>query len=237
MKKVAVVFAAGQGKRFNVNNKVPSHKSLLPIGNSSVIEVIIHFLLQVDGLEKIIVVTGYQMHLFQFLEKKYSKVVLVPNSCFARHKTGCALLKVKKFLLEADFAYLIAGDAVCYTNYFLDLQSINSMAAVYLPKAKKKHNLFYKFNAKKEIIGFQSNLETGYVLGEFSTLTKSWIKQIFTSQTSTYFSTREVYEILFDVAMKHRIKVVMKTLKIPGPADIDYYADWEAVKQIFVNKD
>lgn len=236
MKKVAIIFAAGQGQRFLPLPAGTKHKSLLILKNKTLIEHTIEYLLTDQTIAKIVIVVGAKKTTFNFLATKYSQVVLVTNACFAKHRTGCALLRVKKYFVNADTVFLIAGDIVCYYNYFASLTHRNLMAAS--PRSKTVSaptQLYYQIDAQKTIVGITNQPESLYLVGEFSVLTKNWIQAIEQSfaQHQKHLPSQEIYQILINTAQKAGIKPQLHLLRLPGPADIDTFKDWEKVQQVF----
>ena len=234
MTKIAIIFAAGQNQRFFPLPEGVKHKSLLFLAGKTLIEHTINYLLKIKDLSQIIVVVGAEKQSFQFLLSKYPQLVLVFNSCFDCHRSGCALLSIKNYLLKANQAIFVAGDIVCYQNYFLHCQNINTMAAVIPSPNSHQNKLFYHLNSQQEIIKIDHRFSP-YLVGEFSTLNKDWIASIYRIffDHQQHFANQEIYQILLKSALKNNIKVKMHLLHLPGPSDVDDWEDWKRVEKLF----
>lgn len=236
MNKIAIIFAAGQGKRFSFLPFGIKHKSLLIVKKRTLIEHTINNLLLITNLNKIIIIVGYEKEAFQFLLKKYPQVILVTNLCFAYHRTACALLRIKKYLLKAHLAFFITGDMVCYRNYFLEISNnLNTMVAIKPNQFVNSNSLYYRVNSQNEIIAIQRQFEPGtYLLGEFSFLKYDWInaiRKMFTKHQK-HLPFQDVYQVLMNARLKYNITVKMHLLDLPGPSDVDSLIDWEQVQKI-----
>lgn len=236
MRKIAVIFAAGQGKRFVPLPSGIKHKALLFLAGKTLIEHTITYLLKVPNLKRIIIVTGAQRKSFLFLLNKYPNLTILSNLCFARHLSACALLRVKKYLLRADLTFLITADMVCYRNYFDNLVNVNGMAAIISSKQDQQQRLYYHVNVNKEIVAIHNWADqTPYQLGEFSTLKKDWVQSIyqFFQSGQKHCPDQEIYQILLRSALKNGLKLKMHLLKVPGPSDVDTLSDWEEIQRVF----
>ena len=105
----AIILAAGMGTRLRPIT-LTTPKSLIKIGNETLIERQIHFLRE-KGIDEIIIVTGHLAEKFEFLKDKY-QVTLVHNDKYAIYNNFYTMYLVKQYLSNT---YVIDAD-----NYLVD---------------------------------------------------------------------------------------------------------------------
>jgi len=133
--KVAVIFAAGQGKRLHSLTK-KTHKSLIKIDGTPLIEHLINNLLQLKNLQEIIVITGYKHENFLYLQNKYNSLKIIYNENYLQDQSAFALTLLPKEIFNHDL-FLISGDFVMKSNCFTDDINDNVMAAMERTSDKK----------------------------------------------------------------------------------------------------
>ena len=100
----AIILAAGMGTRLRPIT-LTTPKSLIKIGNETLIERQIHFLRE-KGIDEIIIVTGHLAEKFEFLKDKY-QVTLVHNDKYAIYNNFYTMYLVKQYLSNT---YVIDAD-------------------------------------------------------------------------------------------------------------------------------
>jgi len=117
MIKQGVILASGLGSRFN-SEGVKEPKLLLPVGGVPLIERIIT-LMQLAGIEKIVVVVGYRgSQIIDYVNKRELQgVVFVENKEFDK-KNGISLLRSKE-ALDLDSPFLLSMSDHIFSNDFL----------------------------------------------------------------------------------------------------------------------
>tara|TARA_B100000941_G_C28505040_1_gene556748 strand:- start:194 stop:1402 length:1209 start_codon:yes stop_codon:yes gene_type:complete len=178
----AVIFVGGLGTRLGkITKKIP--KPLIKVNNKPFIEHLIYFFSK-QGIEEIILLTGYKKNLFK---KKYHKKIFFQKTkviCCGESKplgTGGALLNAKKFL--NDYFYLCNGDT--YFDFNLQDLKLNMKknSLIKLAIAKKKGNKnrysYLSFN-KNKMLSFSSNIATnsGYINSGYYFVNKKILKKI-----------------------------------------------------------
>lgn len=118
----AVILAAGVGLRMREVAR-NGHKALLPIGNITIIERTIQYLLEAS-IEDITIVTGHRRELFEPFKKKYG-VQLVYNRKYSLNNN---LHSLELVLDRIGDTFIIHADVVLYKNIF---------------KTKEEHTMFY----------------------------------------------------------------------------------------------
>jgi len=100
----AVILAAGVGSRIRPLTE-NTHKSLLNIGNKTILERMVDGILD-TGIEEIIAVTGYRAEeIKQFLHESYPKVSFrfIHNEYYIETNTGYSLLLTKQAVGDDEF--------------------------------------------------------------------------------------------------------------------------------------
>jgi len=126
--KIAIIFAAGAGKRLNPLTKT-IHKSLIKINELPLIEHLINNLVVLKTLKRIFVITGYRQEDFLYLKSKYSNLSLIFNKHYEKYDSAYVLSLLPKNVFENDL-FFISGDFVMKENCFNDKINDNVMAAL-----------------------------------------------------------------------------------------------------------
>lgn len=103
-----IILAAGQGLRLREQHTLP--KGFICISNNTLIEESIK-ILRYYGINKILIVTGYQADCYQTLQRKFDDIQLVYNSEYSQSGSLYSWFLAKDFikhdflLLESDIVY------------------------------------------------------------------------------------------------------------------------------------
>lgn len=218
--KVAVIFAAGQGKRLNPLTK-KTHKSLIKINGTPLIEHLINNLLQLKTLKEIIIITGYKHEKFLYLQDKYQNLKIIFNENYWQYQSAFALTLLPKEILNNDL-FLISGDFVMKTNCFNDNINDNVMAA--MERTSDKEDWSYQLNIKGNIIDIiQSNNLDSLLASEWVHITHQWAAQIANHLTNsdelTILKTTMIGKYLINRSIKDQIFL--------KPYLIDYHNFWD----------
>lgn len=147
----AIILAAGMGTRLRPIT-LTTPKSLIKIGNETLIERQIHFL-QEKGINEIIIVTGYLAEKFEFLKDKY-QVTLVHNDKFNIYNNFYTMYLVKEYLSNT---YVIDAD-----NYLTDnFLSNNLETSTYFSAYKTNFKQEWVLHANKDFFVTDITIEDG----------------------------------------------------------------------------
>lgn len=232
--KVAVIFAAGQGTRLNPLTK-KTHKSLIKINGTPLIEHLINNLLQLKTLKEIIVITGYKHEEFLYLQDKYKNLKLINNEEYLQYQSAYALTLLPKEVFNHDL-FLISGDFVMKSNCFNDKINDNVMAA--MKRDSEKKDWSYQLNIKGNIINLiQSDDPDNLVASEWVHITKNWAKAIF-NHLNAYgemeiLKTTMIGKYLITRSIKDRILLKPYLIDYHDFWDLDDKADLERIKTDF----
>ena len=109
----AIIIAAGMGTRLNpITLSTP--KPLVKIFGKPMIEKSIEYLLQ-EGIEEIVIVTGYMKDKFEYLRDKYKEVKLIYNPKYKEYNNIYSFYLVREFLKDS---YILDGDIYLTRNIF-----------------------------------------------------------------------------------------------------------------------
>ena len=109
----AIIIAAGVGTRLNPLT-LSTPKPLIKIFGKPMIEKNIEYLLQ-EGIEEIVIVTGYMKDMFEYLRDKYKKVKLIYNPKYKEYNNIYSFYLVREFLKDS---YILDGDIYLTRNIF-----------------------------------------------------------------------------------------------------------------------
>ncbi|MDO4731345.1 MAG: NTP transferase domain-containing protein [Clostridia bacterium] len=125
----AIILVAGMGTRISEISK-DSHKALLPIDNKPNIERTIEYLKEY-GVNDIVLVTGHNGHLFEYLKDKYG-CKLIYNEHYKDYNNMYSFYKAYEFFGDS---LVIDGDVVFFKNIF-----VNSDTSLYYTTLRDKGN-------------------------------------------------------------------------------------------------
>ena len=150
----AIILAAGKGRRLKKTFDKP--KCLIRLSNGETILERICRILRKNGIEKIIVVTGYKKQLIDQEQIKNIKTVFFPK--FSKTNNLQTLLSVKKFI-NGEFLCLF-GDIVFDENIIKDLISIKKRHILLAVRKKKILQDTMRVRVKKKKISEIGNQVT-----------------------------------------------------------------------------
>lgn len=218
--KVAIIFAAGQGKRLNSLTK-KIHKSLIKIDGMPLIEHLINNLLQIKNLKEIIIITGYKHESFLYLQNKYQNLKIIYNENYLQDQSAFALTLLPKTVFNDDL-FLISGDFVMKTNCFTDDINDNVMAA--MERTTNKKDWSYQLNVKGNIIDIIESDNYDYLLAsEWVHITKSWATKI----AHQLANPNELKILKSTMIGKYLINRSIKDQILLKPYLIDYHNFWD----------
>lgn len=232
--KVAIIFAAGAGKRLNPLTQT-IHKSLIKIDEQPLIEYLIQNLQTLKSLKEIIIITGYRHEDFLYLKNKYQNLKLIFNPYYQEYNTAYVLSLLPKEIFNHDI-FIISGDFVMKKNCFNDEINQNVMAA--LKRNNPKEDWSYKLNQSGNIIGLEKNTSLNSLLAsEWSHLTAQWNKKIIsfldnTEETEKLKQTM-IGQYLIDCSKRDKIDLKPYLLEYNNFWDLDSIRDLERIKKYF----
>ncbi|BDD39138.1 NTP transferase domain-containing protein [Streptococcus ruminantium] len=143
----AIILAAGMGTRLRPLT-LTTPKSLIKIGDETLIERQIRFLKEVN-IDEIIVVTGYLSEKFHFLEDKYG-VRLVYNDKYDVYNNLYTMYLVREYLRDA---YVIDADNYLSKNFLHNTMQRSTYFSAYKTNFKNEWLLKCNFdNLVEEIV-------------------------------------------------------------------------------------
>ncbi|MDQ8765816.1 NTP transferase domain-containing protein [Streptococcus ruminantium] len=143
----AIILAAGMGTRLRPLT-LTTPKSLIKIGDETLIERQIRFLKEVN-IDEIIVVTGYLSEKFHFLEDKYG-VRLVYNDKYDVYNNLYTMYLVREYLRDA---YVIDADNYLSKNFLHNTMQQSTYFSAYKTNFKNEWLLKCNFdNLVEEIV-------------------------------------------------------------------------------------
>lgn len=232
--KVAIIFAAGAGRRLNPLTKT-IHKSLVNVDGLPLIEYLIKNLLTLKTLKQIIIITGYKRNDFLYLKDKYPKIIFVDNPYYIEYESAYALSLLPKETFNHDL-FFISGDFVMKENCFNDNINDNVMAA--LKRENNKEDWSYKLNQKGAIIGLEKNTDINSLLAsEWSHITQEWSQKIiasFNSQSEiATLKTTMIGQYLINRSIKDNMPLKPYLLPYNSFWDLDNEYDLARIKKYF----
>lgn len=232
--KVAIIFAAGAGKRLNPLTKT-IHKSLIKIDDLPLIEYLIKNLLTLNTLKEIIIITGYRKEDFLYLQDKYPKIKLIVNQYYEKYDSAYVLTLLPKETFDNDL-FFISGDFVMKKNCFNDNINNNVMAA--LKRVNTKNDWSYQLNQEGNIIGIIRTHDINSLLAsEWSHITKSWGQKIITTlndqQEIELLKTTMIGQYLINRSIKDHVNLKPYLLEYNSFWDLDSEYDLARIKKYF----
>lgn len=232
--KVAIIFAAGQGKRLNPLTK-KTHKSLIKIDGTPLIEHLINNLLQLKALKEIIIITGYKHEKFLYLQDKYLNLKIIFNENYLQYQSAFALTLLPKEIFNDDM-FLISGDFVMKSNCFNDDINDNVMAA--MERVSDKQDWSYQLNIKGNIIDIiQSNNLDSLLASEWVHITHQWAEKIVSHLTNSdeleILKTTMIGKYLINRSIKDQIFLKPYLIDYHNFWDLDDKNDLERIKKDF----
>lgn len=235
--KLAIIFAAGAGKRLNPLTKT-IHKSLIKIDEVPLIEYLIDNLLTLKTLKEIIVITGYKHEDFLYLKDKYPKLKLINNQYYDQYDSAYVLSLLPKDIFEHDL-FFISGDFIMKENCFNDEINDNVMAA--MKRVNTKNDWSYQLNQEGNIVGITRTHDINSLLAsEWSHITKEWSNTIAASlnndQELVVLKKTMLGQYLINRSLKDKIILKPYLLEYNDFWDLDDEHDLERIKKYFHTK-
>lgn len=238
----AIILAAGEGRRLRpLTDKIP--KALIEIGGASLISFQLKTLARF-GIQKVVIVGGYQ---FQILQKEITKlkkiskyppvIKIIKNNHFNKYGDAYSLLLAQRFFCSSDFI-IINSDLFFHPNILRKLLDIKISNII----AVQKHNcaeeeMKVKIDKNKNVRIINKDLPTNKAHGEYIGLAKfsSDCGRLLSSALKTVIQKN--HEAYHEDAIQDLIDKKMLNLKIldtgKWPAiEIDFPADLKRARQL-----
>lgn len=232
--KVAIIFAAGLGKRLSPLTK-KTHKSLIKINKLPLIEYLIKNLQNLQTLKEIIIITGYRHEDFLYLKEKYHNLKLIFNQYYDQYNSAYVLSLLPKETFENDI-FIISGDFIMKENCFNDNINNNVMAA--LKRVNNKNDWSYKLNEKGNIIAIEKNNDINSLLAsEWSHINSQWSKKIAANLNNkkeiSVLKTTMIGQYLINNSIENNINLKPYLLEYNNFWDLDDIHDLKRIKKYF----
>jgi ADP-glucose pyrophosphorylase len=226
----AVILCGGLGKRLRpLTNSIP--KPLLPVGNSTVLEIIINYLIK-NNFKKIIIATRYKTEKFELLlprlKKIYKKITFILNE--EKKKLGtCGPVKYAEKMLPQKFL-VINGDIITNLNVKKLFKNFINSKDKFLAVSKDIITPF-EFGKiiikKKKIIRIQEKPSTkNTIIAGIYLLDKICLKYI---PVNTYYGMDNLIKFF----LKKKIPLSTHLMKNEFWLDIGRQSDYEKIKKKF----
>lgn len=226
----AVILCGGLGKRLRpLTNSIP--KPLLPVGNSTVLEIIINYLIK-NNFKKIIIATRYKTEKFELLlprlKRIYKKITFILNE--EKKKLGtCGPVKYAEKMLPQKFL-VINGDIITNLNVKNLFKNFINSKDKFLAVSKDIITPF-EFGKiiikKKKIIQIQEKPSTkNTIIAGIYLLDKICLKYI---PVNTYYGMDDLIKFF----LKKKISLSTHLMKDEFWLDIGSQSDYEKIKKKF----
>jgi NDP-sugar pyrophosphorylase family protein len=226
----AVILCGGLGKRLRpLTNSIP--KPLLPVGNSTVLEIIINYLIK-NNFKKIIIATRYKTEKFELLlprlKRIYKKITFILNE--EKKKLGtCGPVKYAEKMLPQKFL-VINGDIITNLNVKNLFKNFINSKDKFLAVSKDIITPF-EFGKiiikKKKIIRIQEKPSTkNTIIAGIYLLDKICLKYI---PVNTYYGMDDLIKFF----LKKKISLSTHLMKNEFWLDIGRQSDYEKIKKKF----
>ena len=226
----AVILCGGLGKRLRpLTNSIP--KPLLPVGNSTVLEIIINYLIK-NNFKKIIIATRYKTEKFELLlprlKRIYKKITFILNE--EKKKLGtCGPVKYAEKMLPQKFL-VINGDIITNLNVKKLFKNFINSKDKFLAVSKDIITPF-EFGKiiikKKKIIRIQEKPSTkNTIIAGIYLLDKICLKYI---PVNTYYGMDNLIKFF----LKKKIPLSTHLMKNEFWLDIGRQSDYEKIKKKF----
>ena len=233
--KTAVVVAAGLSSRlYPLTEKMP--KCLLSIGKETIIGRNLR-ILKDNGIEKIIIVTGYKKHLIEEVVSGHAKTVFNPYYKYCNNMGS--LYAAKALLNDEPFLYL-HGDVV-YTESLMHhfLANVNAKNAIELAvDFKETDEEAMKVRVDRDNILIESNKEIplnesagewiGLAVINNPTVVFDYIEQALVEEYLTVYDT-----FAFSNLAKDGYRIQCKSINDENWFEIDFIEDYNNAKELF----
>ena len=230
-----IIMAAGRGSRIHhLTNGLP--KSFLEIGGKKLIERNVD-MLRNNGIEDIIIVTGYRKDAFENLFAGQKGIRLVFNPFYEQANVIGSYWTGMNYLKE-DFVYLHA-DTICENALFEDL--LKTDGDIVLPVeagAVDDEAMKVRLDSRKRVVEITKNMPVEQAAGEFIGIAK--IKQNvinLLNQKTTELMVEKAFSEYFEAAIQRVLEAgKFDTVILPTCgkfwAEVDFEEDYRRAEKL-----
>lgn len=236
--KTAVIVAAGLSSRlYPLTEKMP--KCLLPMGNEKIIERNLR-ILKDNGIEQIIIVTGYKKHLIEEVVSGQATTIFNPYYKYCNNMGS--LYAAKPLLNNEPFLYL-HGDVV-YTEQLMKdfLGNINRQNIIELAvdfKETDEEAMKVRIDSTNKLIESNKEIPLSKSAGEWIGLAAintpeivfEYIEQALVEEHLTVYDA-----FAFSNLAKDGYSIQCKSINAENWFEIDFIEDYNNAKGLFANE-
>lgn len=236
--KTAVIVAAGLSSRlYPLTEKMP--KCLLPMGKEKIIERNLR-ILKANGIEQIIIVTGYKKHLIEEVVSEHATTIFNPYYKYCNNMGS--LYAAKPLLNDEPFLYL-HGDVV-YTEQLMKdfLANVNTQHTIDLAvdfKDTDEEAMKVRVDATNKLIESNKEIPLHESAGEWIGLAAinspkvvfDYIEQALAEEHLTVYDT-----FAFSNLAKDGYPIQCTSIKGENWFEIDFIEDYNNAKELFAHE-
>lgn len=236
--KTAVIVAAGLSSRlYPLTEKMP--KCLLPLGDEKIIERNLR-ILKSNGLEKIVIVTGYKKQLIE--ETVKDQAITVFNPYFKHCNNMGSLYTVKHILNDEPFLYL-HGDVVFSEKLIQDfLENIELNNTIDLAvdfKPTDEEAMKVRVDENNQLIESNKEIPLDDSAGEWIGLaainnSRKVFEYIEEALVEEHLNVYDTYA--FSNLAKDNYVIQCRSINNENWVEIDFLEDYQYAKDLFANE-
>lgn len=235
--KTAVIVAAGLSSRlYPLTEHTP--KCLLPLGNEKILERSLR-ILKSNGIEKIIIVTGYKKHLIEETVQDTVKTIFNPYYKYCNNLGS--LYATKESLYTEPFLYL-HGDVVfteeLIANFIFNINVKNTIELAVDFKPTDEEAMKVRVNSENQLIESNKEIPLNESAGEWIGLAAinnpkivfDYIEQALVEENLTVYDT-----YAFTKLAKGGNVIQCNSINEQNWVEIDFLEDYKKAKEMFAN--
>lgn len=236
--KTAVIVAAGLSSRlYPLTEHTP--KCLLPLGNEKILERNLR-ILKANGIEKIIIVTGYKKQLIEEVVQNCATTIFNPYYKYCNNMGS--LYAAKQALDNEPFLYL-HGDVVfteqLIADFIANIDATNTIDLAVDFKPTDEEAMKVRVNADHQLIESNKEIPVHESAGEWIGLAAinnpqvvfDYIEQALVEEHLTVYDT-----FAFSKLAKDGYSIQCKPIHGENWVEIDFLEDYNNAKEMFANE-
>ena len=202
----AVILAGGKGTRLNkITKKTP--KAMVLINGVPFLEILINQIKK-QGIDKILVLTGYKGKIIEdYIKKKKDKNIVFHRS-HIKYQTLSRIINAKKLILN-NFLLMYCDNYLINFNLKKTLKIYKkNKSNIILSVVKKKKNQKGNVLFKKKNIVYQKGLVSNYVEAGYMMINKS---NLFRKKLQIFNQNTDFSKILEHYSLQSKLKIILSS--------------------------